>query len=64
MLILVLSVAAALMTLTGLATPAPQDSPPGRNYSPRFLPLSPQGYVPIITENVDLNPIDKSYNFK
>ncbi|PNF36680.1 Endocuticle structural glycoprotein SgAbd-9 [Cryptotermes secundus] len=43
--------------------PAPQGPPPGRNFSPRFLPLTPQGYVPIVSSNFDLNPIDNSYNF-
>jgi len=64
LLLFQLVAAAALMTLTSLAMAGPQGPPPGRNYSPRFLPLSPQGYVPIITQNFDLNPIDSSYNFK
>jgi hypothetical protein len=52
------------MALIEAAMSGPQGPPPGRNYSPRFLPLTPQGYVPIISENFDLNPVDNSYNFK
>jgi hypothetical protein len=55
---------AVLASLIGSSMPAPQGPPPGRNYSPRFLPLTPQGYVPIVSENFDLNPVDNSYNFK
>ncbi|GFG37113.1 hypothetical protein Cfor_05775 [Coptotermes formosanus] len=60
---MLMAAAAALVTLVGFTTPVPQGPPPGRNYFPRFLPLSPQGHVPIITANFDLNPIDNSYNF-
>ena len=59
---------AVLVTLVSVATSAPQNGPPvppiGRAYNPRFVPLSPQGFVPIISENYDLNPLDNSYNFK
>jgi hypothetical protein len=60
-----LAAVAVIVSLIGLATPAPQGlPPPGRNFPPRFLPLTPQGYVPIVSANFDLDPVDNSYNFK
>nr|CAD7568042.1 unnamed protein product [Timema californicum] len=58
-----LSVAVALAVL-GLTACAPQGPFTPRPYFNPRSPLTPQGYVPILAQNYDLNPFDNSYNFR
>nr|CAD7395296.1 unnamed protein product [Timema poppensis] len=58
-----LSVAVVLAVL-GLTACAPQGPFTPRPYFNPRSPLTPQGYVPILAQNYDLNPFDNSYNFR
>nr|CAD7423102.1 unnamed protein product [Timema monikensis] len=56
--------AAVVLAVLGLTACAPQGPFTPRPYFNPRSPLTPQGYVPILSQNYDLNPFDNSYNFR